>query len=197
MHGAHRGARRPPRHASCVGTTELTYHGRDARPHAAVAAGDDGRARSRSRSACGVDVRTPIDELRARRATSTACRGRTTRAPASSCSSCTRRRPRPSCGSPVFVIDYPKEVSPLARRPPRGARPGRAVRGDRRRPRARATRFSELTDPDEQRARFEDQAAAQGRRRRRGDGRRRGLPPRPRVRPAADRSASASASTAW
>ena len=113
-HGAHRAAGRATSPSSSPARTTHHLPGRRARPAAAVAAGHHGvadrGADRRRRRPRHPDRRAARAVRRARRAP-----GRTATAPGSSCSSSTRRPPSTPCGSPVFVTDYPIEVSPLAR----------------------------------------------------------------------------------
>ena len=97
---------------------------------------------------------------------------------------------------PTFVYDFPTEVSPLSKQKPDDPDTverfelyigGFEV----------ANAFSELNDPAEQRRRFEAQLADRAARRPRSARDGRGLHPRARVRPAADRRAKASASIGW
>ena len=85
---------------------------------------------------------------------------------------------------PTFVTDFPAEVSPLSRR-----RDGDPEVADRFElfidAKEIANGFSELNDPEDQAARFLEQAKAQGRRRPGSDALRRRLHPRARVRHAA------------
>ena len=87
---------------------------------------------------------------------------------------------------PTFVYDFPTEVSPLSKQraddPDTVERFELYIGGF-----EVANAFSELNDPAEQRRRFEEQLAEPRRRRRRGARDGRGLHPRPRIRPAADR----------
>ncbi|MDQ4067919.1 MAG: lysine--tRNA ligase [Actinomycetota bacterium] len=139
------------------GTTKLTYQGRDLdltppwrratmveliAEHAGVA----------------VDVALPVDELRA-----VADRLRVTYkrswGPGKLVLEIYEKTTEAEIWGPVFVCDYPEEVSPLAR--PHRSKPGYVERFE---PivagRELGNAFSELIDPDDQRARFEAQAAA-------------------------------------
>jgi lysyl-tRNA synthetase, class II len=103
-----------------------------------------------------VDLDTPIEELRQ------ACRRhgvdvKATHGPGKLLLELYEKAVEGELWGPIFVVDYPKEVSPLAR--DHRSRPGYTERfegivaG-----RELCNAFSELVDPDEQRARFEDQA---------------------------------------
>ena len=105
-----------------------------------------------------VDLTTPIDELRALLDEHDVAWKDDDYGPASSSSSSTRRPPRPSSGGRCSSPSTRSEVSPLARRHRELAGYDRAVRGRSSPAASCATRFSELIDPDDQRARFEDQA---------------------------------------
>ena len=96
------------------------------------------------------------------------------------------KRVEPDLHDPTFILDYPKELSPFAK--DHRSEPGLVERfecfaGGM----EFANAFTELNDPDEQRARFEQQRARRGSRRRRDPALRRGLRAGARARHAADR----------
>jgi lysyl-tRNA synthetase class 2 len=104
-----------------------------------------------------VDVRTPRDEL-ARVANEVGIEVEDEWGPGKILLEIYEKTTEPELWGPVFVMDYPAEVSPLARRhrdgPELVERYEPVVAG-----RELGNGFSELTDPDDQRARFEEQAA--------------------------------------
>jgi lysyl-tRNA synthetase class 2 len=103
-----------------------------------------------------VDVRMPIDDLR-RIAKEVGVEPEAAWGPGKLVLEIYEKTTEPHLWGPVFVCDYPKEVSPLARDhrevPDTVERFEALVAG-----RELANAFSELVDPDEQRRRFEDQA---------------------------------------
>ncbi|HET6954156.1 MAG TPA: lysine--tRNA ligase [Acidimicrobiales bacterium] len=105
-----------------------------------------------------VDVRLPIDELR-KLAEEHGIEPEASWGPGKLILEIYEKTTEAELWGPVFVTDYPKEVSPLAR-------DHRELAGmvERFEPivagRELGNAFSELTDPDEQRRRFEDQARA-------------------------------------
>jgi lysyl-tRNA synthetase class 2 len=139
-----------------VGTTRVTYAGRPldltvpwkratmtslVEEHAGVA----------------VDLDTPVDELR-KVAGSTGVEVKPAWGPGKLLLEIYEKTTEPELWGPVFVLDYPKEVSPLSR--DHRSRSGYVERfegivaG-----RELCNAFSELVDPVEQRQRFEEQAA--------------------------------------
>jgi lysyl-tRNA synthetase class 2 len=108
-------------------------------------------------SGFNVDVRTPRDEL-ARVADEVGIEVEEAWGPGKLLLEIYEKTTEPELWGPVFVIDYPAEVSPLARRhrdgPDLVERYEPVVAG-----RELGNGFTELTDPDDQRARFEEQAA--------------------------------------
>jgi lysyl-tRNA synthetase class 2 len=105
-----------------------------------------------------VDVRQPVDELR-RIATEHGVEVDESWGPGKLVLEIYEATTEPALWGPVFVLDYPKEVSPLARDhrelPDVVERFEAIVAGH-----ELANAFSELVDPVEQRRRFEQQAAA-------------------------------------
>jgi lysyl-tRNA synthetase class 2 len=103
-----------------------------------------------------VDVRMPLDELR-RIAREHGVEVKDSYGPGKLVLEVYEKTTEAELWGPVFVVDYPKEVSPLSRDhrelPDMVERFEAIVAG-----RELCNAFSELVDPDEQRARFEDQA---------------------------------------
>lgn len=103
-----------------------------------------------------VDVRMPVDKLR-RIATECGVEPDDAWGPGKLVLEIYEKTTEPELWGPVFVCDYPLEVSPLARHhrelPDMVERFEVIAAG-----RELANAFSELVDPDEQRRRFEDQA---------------------------------------
>jgi lysyl-tRNA synthetase, class II len=107
-------------------------------------------------SGFNVDVRTPRDEL-VRVAGEVGIEVDEAWGPGKILLEIYEKTTEPELWGPVFAIDYPAEVSPLARRHRDGVdlveRYEPVVAG-----RELGNGFTELTDPDEQRLRFEEQA---------------------------------------
>ncbi|MDP8937238.1 MAG: lysine--tRNA ligase [Actinomycetota bacterium] len=139
------------------GTTKLSYDGRDLDltppwPRATLTelvAEHTGRT---------VDLDTPVDDLRAF-ATECGAAAEPSWGPGKLLLEIYEKTTEARLWGPVFVCDYPEEVSPLAR--PHRSKPRYVERFE---PivagRELGNAFSELTDPEDQRARFEAQAAA-------------------------------------
>ena len=105
-----------------------------------------------------VDVHTPVEELRAKVAAA-GVEPDPSWGAGKLLLELYEKTTEPNLWGPVYVMDYPAEVSPLARRhrsdPDLVERFEPVVAG-----RELGNAFSELVDPDDQRARFEAQAAA-------------------------------------
>jgi lysyl-tRNA synthetase class 2 len=105
-----------------------------------------------------VDVHTPVDELR-RRVRDAGVDPKPAWGTGKLLLELYEKTTEPALWGPVYVTDFPAEVSPLARRhradPDLVERFEGIVAG-----RELVNAFSELVDPDDQRARFEAQAAA-------------------------------------
>ena len=104
-----------------------------------------------------VDVHTPVDELR-RRVAAAGVEPHPSWGAGKLLLELYEKTTEPDLWGPVYVMDFPAEVSPLARRhrsdPDLVERFEAIVAG-----RELVNAFSELVDPDDQRARFEAQAA--------------------------------------
>lgn len=140
-----------------LGTTEIEYGGR---PLSLAVPWKRATLTSLVEEHAGitVDLDTPLDELR-RAAASVGVEPAASWGPGKLLLEIYEKTTEAQLWGPVFVVDYPTEVSPLAR--DHRSRPGYVERfeaivaG-----RELCNAFSELNDPDEQRSRFEAQARA-------------------------------------
>jgi len=137
------------------GTTKLTYGGREldlTAPWRRASLTDLVEEQTGQR----LDVRMPVDELR-RIAEEHGVEVKPDYGPGKLLLEIYEKTTEAELWGPVFVVDYPKEVSPLSRAhrelPEMVERFEGIVAG-----RELCNAFSELTDPVDQRARFEDQA---------------------------------------
>ena len=142
-----------------LGTTKLTYGGREPRPDNALAARHHERAR---RGGHRVHARRAVAPRGAGQGGDRGRhRGGRVWGPGKILLEIYEKTTEPELWGPVFVTDYPAEVSPLARRhrdgPELVERYEPVVAG-----RELGNGFTELIDPDDQRARFEEQAARPG-----------------------------------
>jgi lysyl-tRNA synthetase class 2 len=139
------------------GTTELTYAGRPlslARPWRRVTMTD----LIAEHAGAEVGLGTPVEELRAL-ARRHGVAVKDAWGPGKLILEVYEATAEPELWQPTFVLDYPKEVSPLAR--DHRSKPGYVERFEGFvAARELCNAFSELIDPDEQRLRFEAQAAA-------------------------------------
>jgi lysyl-tRNA synthetase, class II len=140
-----------------TGSTVITYGGRevDLTPPWARASLTD---LVEQHAGVRLDVRMPVDELR-RIATDHGIDVEASWGPGKLVLEIYEKTTEAALWGPVFVLDYPQEVSPLAR--DHRELPGVVERFE---PivagRELGNAFTELVDPDEQRRRFEDQARA-------------------------------------
>jgi lysyl-tRNA synthetase class 2 len=139
-----------------VGTTSLQYQGRPlelAPPWRRATLAD----LVAEQTGLEVSVRTPVEELR-RHLAATGAAVEPGWGPGKLLLELFEKTTESELWGPVFVCDYPEEVSPLARRhrhdPLLVERFEPIVAG-----RELGNAFTELIDPDDQRARFEEQAA--------------------------------------
>ena len=149
-----RGAGRRASPSGCSGRPRSSATARD-RPRAALAAGHAARRDPRARPAIDIAEHPTPRGSWPRRWTPSPTRAR---AGASWSTACSRKQVEPKLIQPTFIIDYPVELSPFAKAPPRPSeglveRWEAFVGGI-----EIANAFTELNDPDEQRRRFEQQA---------------------------------------